>query len=156
MRPQVHNLWQFIHRINSKLEFKKFLRFLVIGCSNTIVSFAVYIMAIKFLPNSIGMTSVAQIVSYSAGILWSFIWNRLWVFQSKERVINEGFRFLVVQISLLLASALMIGLAVDIFNTHRIWAWIIVMAIITLLNYALLKFWAFRNGKNPSEIKIQH
>lgn len=149
MRPlQTNRLWFWINSAYNRFDISRFIRFLVIGCSNALVSFIAYLLAIKILPRTPGMASVAQTISYSAGILWSYIWNRIWVFCSKRSVMQEGIRFIIVQLSLLITSALAIGLAVDIFNFHRIWAWLFVMAFITLLNYLLLKFWAFRDEEN--------
>lgn len=130
-------------------ETKRFVRFLMVGVSNTLISFVTYLFALSLLPKSIGMVSCAQAISYSAGILWSYVWNRIWVFGSNDKhVAKEGGRFIALQVVLLLTSAALIGLLVDYFNAQRVWAWVIVMGFITVLNYFLLRLWAFRNYEN--------
>ena len=121
----------------------RFLRFLVVGLSNTLISFIVYLIMLALLPNAAGMTSFAQAISYGAGIFWSYVWNRKWVFRSRDHVVEEGSRFFVVQVSLMLISIAAIGIAVDWLDTDPVWAWVTVMAFITILNFLLLKLWAF-------------
>ncbi len=130
-------------------EIRRILRFLIVGVSNTLVSFVTYLVTLALLPKALGTVSLAQVISYTAGILWSYSWNRFWVFGSRNQIAKEGGRFLVVQLSLMLISAALIGLLVDYFNANRVWAWLIVMGGITVLNYVLIRLWAFRDyGEN--------
>lgn len=121
----------------------RFLRFLVVGLSNALISFIVYLVMLAFLPQAVGMTSLAQAMAYGAGTCWSYAWNRKWVFGSRDRVIEEGSRFLAVQVSLMLISIAAIGVAVDGLGTDPVRVWITVMAVITILNFLLLRWWAF-------------
>ncbi|MGP9074919.1 GtrA family protein [Geobacillus thermodenitrificans subsp. calidus] len=68
-------------------------RFAVVGASNTIVDFVVF-----FLLTAAGVpAAAAQVVSYGAGVINSYIWNRRWTFQVKRKAnIKEVLRFLVV------------------------------------------------------------
>ena len=128
-------------------ELKKFYRFLVVGISNTVISFMAYYFTLTVLPNTLGMASLAQTISYCAGIFWSYFWNRIWVFESSDHVVKEGWRFLTVQLSLMLLSAALIGLLVDLFKVDHVWAWVVVMGFITVLNYGLLRLWTFRSSE---------
>ena len=121
----------------------RFLRFLVVGLSNALISFIVYLAMLALLPHAVGMTSLAQAIAYGAGTFWSYAWNRIWVFGSRDRVIEEGSRFLAVQVSLMLISIAAIGVAVDGLGTDPVLAWMTVMVVITILNFLLLKWWAF-------------
>ena len=121
----------------------RFLRFLVVGLSNALISFIVYLVMLAVLPHAVGMTSLAQAIAYGAGTFWSYAWNRIWVFGSRDRVIEEGSRFLVVQVILMSISIAVIGVAVDRMGTDPVRAWITVMAAITILNFFLLRWWAF-------------
>ena len=98
---------------------------------------------LALLPHAGGMTSLAQAMAYGAGMFWSYAWNRTWVFGSRDRVIEEGSRFLVVQVSLMLISIVAIGVAVEGLGTDPVLAWVMVMAVITILNFLLLRWWAF-------------
>lgn len=121
----------------------RFLRFLLVGLSNALISFVVYLAMLALLPHAVGRTSLAQAIAYGAGTCWSYAWNRIWVFGSRDRVIEEGSRFLAVQVSLMLISIAAIGVAVDGLGTDPVLAWVMVMAAITILNFLLLRWWAF-------------
>jgi putative flippase GtrA len=121
----------------------RFLRFLVVGLSNALISFIVYLVMLSLLPQAVGMTSLAQAIAYGAGTCWSYAWNRIWVFGSRDRVMEEGSRFLAVQVSLMLISIAVIGGAVDGLGTDPVRVWIMVMVVITILNFLLLRWWAF-------------
>jgi len=121
----------------------RFFRFLLVGLSNALISFIVYLVMLALLPHAVGMTSLAQAIAYGAGTFWSYAWNRIWVFGSRNKVIKEGGRFLVVQVSLMLISMAAIGVAADGLGTDPVRAWIMVMAVITILNFLLLRWWTF-------------
>jgi putative flippase GtrA len=142
----MHKMYDNAVTLLQRPEIKRFMRFLLIGASNTLIGFVTYLAVLTLLPKTRGMVSIAQAISYSIGILWSYVWNRIWVFGSNDKhVAKEGGRFLALQVFLLLTSAALIGLLVDYFNSQRVWAWVIVMGFITVLNYFLLRLWAFRN-----------
>lgn len=126
----------------------KFKRFLLVGLSNTFISFVAYTVAVSILPKSVGMASIAQLFSYTTGIVWSYFWNRLWVFRSSAHVARESGRFIIIQVSLMVISAAGIGYAVDSLKVHRILAWVTVMGGVTVANYLLLRYWAFRSQES--------
>ncbi len=64
----------------AKRTFWQFVKFNLIGLTNTLVDFVVFWVLTHFGMNYL----VAQIFSYSAGIANSYIWNSLWTFR-KER-----------------------------------------------------------------------
>jgi putative flippase GtrA len=121
------------------------LRFLLVGVSNTLISFLTYLLVVAVLPATGGMASLAQAVSYAAGIGWSYMLNRKWVFRSDQPVLNEGGRFVGTQLTMLILSTGAIGLAVDKFEVQRVLAWFVVMVPMTLLNFLVLRLWAFRS-----------
>jgi putative flippase GtrA len=118
-------------------------RFLIVGVTNTIISYAVFWFAVKTLPPFSLRATTSQLLSYSAGILWSFFWNRRWTFKSEGSFGAEMWRFVALQISLLLTSACLIGLMVDFMSFPATGSWILVMSCITMVNYILSKKWVF-------------
>jgi putative flippase GtrA len=125
-------------------EQHRFIRFLIVGLSNTVVSFISYSIALAILPSAPGMASLAQIASYGAGMFWSYAWNRRWVFASGGPLRAQSARFFGVQIGLMLFSALLIGSAVDQHGANPVWAWLVTMTIVTIVNFLLLRLWIFR------------
>ena len=100
-------------------QIRKFIRFLIIGFSNTLIGLVIYLFSLELLPKMNGMVSLAQAISYGTGIIWSYYWNRNWVFgSSSNKIVGEASRFLAVQISLLLISSALIGLFVDYYRVE--------------------------------------
>lgn len=79
-----------------KTTIKQFIQFNIVGISNTLVDFGVYFLLTSLLNvNYI----IAQVISYTAGIANSYIWNTLWTFKKeKRRTPKEIFLFLLVNI----------------------------------------------------------
>lgn len=123
----------------------RFLKFVVVGLSNTLVSFLVFLLMLAILPAGPGAPGIAQAASYSAGIVWSYGWNRKWVFAREGKIGAEFLRFLLSQIVLMLLSIGGVSFMVGVLELHPIVGWVTVMAAITFLNFAVLSLWAFSN-----------
>jgi putative flippase GtrA len=121
----------------------RFFRFLIIGLSNTLISYFVFVLSLYILPGFYIKTSIAQILSYASGMLWSFYWNRTWTFAATQAVPRQLNRFLLVQLGLLALSALLMGILVDYFILPATPCWVVVMVLITIVNYLLQKSWVF-------------
>lgn len=74
-------------KINKKEEALLIVRYGAVGILNTLVTIATY-----FLLRRVGVgPDMANFLSYLAGILNSYVFNRLWVFRSREnRYLREG------------------------------------------------------------------
>lgn len=123
----------------------QFLKFSIVGLSNTIVSYLVYAALLFFGVNYI----VANIVSYFAGVINSFYWNNKYVFDNERSDLSS----LISSFSKLLASSAFTGL---IINNILLYFWVSVLGISSILgpllnlfvtyplNYILSKYWAFK------------
>jgi len=119
-----------------------FVRFLVVGVSNTIISYLVFISMYSIIaPQN---TLLSQTASYTAGILWSFFWNRRWTFGSRKNPIRELTYFVTVQLIMLALSLGLLHVAIDGRGYHVSASWIGVMAFVTLCNYFALRFLVFK------------
>ncbi|MCI4127953.1 GtrA family protein [Bacillus haynesii] len=72
------------------------VRFGTVGAGNTLVDFVVF-----FLLTSLHIPYLsAQLFSYSAGVANSYIWNRTWTFQVKEKAHGaEIIRFIMINLA---------------------------------------------------------
>jgi putative flippase GtrA len=118
-------------------------RFVIVGASNTLLSFGLFHAALAVLGNVSGRGLISQGLSYAGGILWSYYWNRRWTFRSQQRVLPEIQRFVIAQVAFMLASSGLVGVAVDLLEGDPTLSWVAVMALITLLNYLVTKTWVF-------------
>jgi putative flippase GtrA len=120
-----------------------FARFLAVGLSNTAVSFLTYLGMLRLLRTVESRILLAQLVSYAAGIAWSYVWNRRWTFASRARHGPEMSRFVASQLAFMLGSALVLSAVVERTGLHPTLAWCLVMALVTVLNFLVLRLWVF-------------
>jgi putative flippase GtrA len=115
------------------------VRFGIVGVSNTVIGYTVFRGAHRVFP-----AAASQGLSYLVGMLWSYYWNRRWTFRSQSNVTAEAVRFFSLQIGFLLLSASLLGLLVDRLGQNPSLSWFGTAVLITLLNFTLSRFWAFR------------
>lgn len=91
------------------------LRFLVVGACNTLIDAGLYFLFTRWLGLG-GLPALAKALSYSAGVLNSFYWNRAWTFRSRASARTSLLPFVLVNLaSVLLNSAVMsMGLALHL------------------------------------------
>lgn len=117
-------------------------KFLVVGTSNTIISFVVFSVFYNFI--IINNAFLSQCIGYTAGIVWSFVWNKGWTFSEKKHSWLAFLPFLIIQISLLLFSALSIDITSQTINWNINIIWLCVTLITTIINFSLSKYLVFR------------
>lgn len=132
--------------LSRRLRDRSLVRFLVVGVSNTGLSFVVFSAAVALLPPDRAGTFIAQAISYGAGLVWSYMWNRAWAFQSSGSMRPEVTKFLRSQLLLLLLTASSVSALVHAVGMGPSVSWIIVMTLATVLNYLMLKSWVFSGG----------
>ena len=130
----------------------QFIKFGLVGVMNTAVDFLVYALL-----TWIGMQYlVAQVFSYSAGTLNSYVVNKLWTFGGKGaagaenrkagKVDKKEFaRFVLVNIGTLLLSIVLLYVLKTGLGLHPLIAKIGVTAITVVVNYIGSKLWVFRS-----------
>lgn len=123
-------------------ENKRFLKFAIVGVSNTAISFLVYVVLVKLSLYYI----LASIISYIAGILNSYILNTAFVFKEKKTKKNL-FMFSSVYLSALLINLTLLYILVDIIGTGPITGQILVTGIVMIYNYIMQKKWTFGASK---------
>ena len=158
---------------NKSAEFspgiKQFSKFLVVGISNFAISFAVFYFLYKWKLSpffygffgqtgktlediilGLGATSLdatlANILGYGAGVINSFVWNKLWTFQAKSQTAAQFGRFLVLNLSCLILSSASLFIFTDYLVLSYLPVWFVTMGIVTLVNFAVSKHWVFVNN----------
>ena len=122
----------------------RFIRFLAVGCSNFVVSYSVFWGGMQVFPLFRLRVFLSQIISYSAGIVWSYFWNRKITFSSRGPVAAQMARFVFLQVILALATALLISIGVDRLGFSPAVSWLAVMIPATLVNFLVCRWWVFR------------
>lgn len=73
---------------------KQGAEFGVVGISNTVIDYTIFILATTLLNIPVGQSYIVKFFSGSAAMINSFYWNRRWVFASKSNVGKTGVKFL--------------------------------------------------------------
>lgn len=126
-------------------KFGQFIKFGIVGCTNTIINLAVYYLCLYL--------GAHYLVAYTLGFLVSvcnaFFWNNKYVFKDKQE--KSLFRaFIKVFASYgasFLLSVLLMSILVEMLNISSIIAPILKMVITIPLNFVLNKIWAFKDRK---------
>lgn len=131
----------------------QFVKFGIVGLSNTIISYVVYIVTLLCL-QTLGIVPaidylVAQFMGFLLSVLWSFYWNNKVVFQDKAENRNWLHTLLKTYISyaftgIVLNSALSL-IWVEVFHWSKLIAPIINLTVSVPLNFILNKFWVFKS-----------
>ena len=113
---------------------------MLVGVSNVAVSFVVFYACL-----TVWHATVATVIGYCAGVINSFLLNSAWTFKV-DRSTDQFVRFVILNsLGAALSGALMYW-AVD----HLIWdpvvAWMVITAIVVVLNFVGCKKWVFAHA----------
>ena len=130
--------------------FKEFLQFGLVGVSNTIISYLLYVVTLLLVSKS-GVKFdyiIANIVSWLLSVLWSFYWNNRFVFKKEEgekrniwaalfkTYVSYGFTGLIL-------NNILSVLWVSVLHISKMLAPIINLVISIPINFFMNKLWAF-------------
>ena len=143
------------HRLgaNDRTEQKEliiqFIKFGLVGVSNTLVSWICY-YSILWIDDNLYM--VGSLVGTVVSIANAFFWNDRFVFKGVEHDWRSRLRRLgktyVSYGGTSLLSMLLLWVEVQFFNVGKVIAPIVNLLITIPLNFLINKFWTFRNGDN--------
>ncbi len=118
------------------------ISYVFFGVLTTIVNFITYflfqrVFGINYL--------ISNIIAWFVSVLFAYITNRIWVFESKDdNIIKEALLFYGGRVfSGAIDTALMYVL-ISILMTGDLFAKIVVQVVVTILNYVFSKFLVFK------------
>lgn len=122
-----------------------FARFVVVGCTNFIVSFAAFYASYTYLPlhESSGRGAVANVLAYAAGLVNSFVLNRIWTFRAEGHVGAHALKFVSLNAVTLVGSTAIVWLLVDRAGWPALSVWLPLTLAILATHYLGMKHWAF-------------
>ena len=133
-------------------KFIQFVKFAIVGFSNVIVSYGVY-LAFFFLFQIAGVLPdadylVAQLIGYILSIFWSFYWNRKYVFAEGQNVVPwyQALMksFIAYSFTGVFLNSVLSFLWVEIVGLSKVVAPVINLLINVPVNFVMNKFWAFK------------
>ncbi|MDQ0202252.1 GtrA family protein [Neobacillus ginsengisoli] len=120
-------------------KYGQFIKFCIVGATNTAISFVVYALLLKLNMNYL----IASTLSYLAGLLNGYIFSSSFVFKDKPNLI-QGLKFLGVYLSSMLINLALLYILVDYFKFSELLGQFIVTCFNVIYNYSLNKFWTFK------------
>lgn len=129
-------------------KYKEIINYLIIGVLTTVVSLVTfYIVRILFLTNDTQLDiQISNIISWFFAVLFAFITNKKYVFESKKKGkenLAEMIKFYLSRISTLLIDMGVMWLLTAPLNINDKISKIIVQFIIVVLNYVFSKIFVF-------------
>ncbi len=119
--------------------------YILFGALTTVINTAVYTFAYYKLLRS---NTVSNVIAWVCAVLFAYVTNRKWVFESKSRNIKaEASMFFISRAVTGIIDVLLMYLAVDILNFGGDRAKIVTNAAVIVLNYILSRYGVF-NKKN--------
>jgi len=131
----------FSSKENFVATVKQFIKFGIVGLTNTAISLATYYIAVPQGMDKFAATTLGFLL----GVTNAYIWNVKWVFKGN----SEGFKktipkFFATYISTYFLSMLLLYLFVDIGGMNEYAAPILYTLITMFINFFLSKFWTFK------------
>ncbi|MBQ7566492.1 MAG: GtrA family protein [Oscillospiraceae bacterium] len=130
------------------IKYKELLLYGVVGCGTTAINWVVFYLC----DDVIGMETIPAVaVAWVLSTLFSFIANKLWVFESLAKdgktVRHEALSFFGTRLLTLLAEEALMYYMVDVLHRdHLLWK-VISSIMVIILNYVAAKLLTFRKKK---------
>lgn len=151
---------RFLHREYTEIQhtsFMQFIKFGIVGLSNTIISYVLYAVVLLLLQKKMLFPKIdyllAQIVAFVLSVLWSFYWNNRMVF-----VVEEGHKrslwksllktYISYSFTGLFLNSILLILWVNVLGISEFIAPIINLLVSVPLNFLINKFWAFKTNNS--------
>ena len=113
-------------------------RFLVVGLSNTVLSFVVY----RFLLAIGAWYVLAAPLAFAVGALNGYVLNRRWTFAAPDTT-RARILYVLVQAAGALSTSLLVVFFVRALGTGRVWAYLAAIPPVTLCMFTANRLWTF-------------
>ena len=134
--------------MQSKLtELLKAAKFAIVGVANTLIDYGVFALLAQLLSVNVFLS---QVISYSCGILNSYIWNRSWTFRDTSRFFGPTLvRFLLLNLCMLGLSTLLLALFLR-FGFSKLLAKACTVVVTMAIGFVVNRLWVFapQNSSN--------
>lgn len=128
----------------------QFIKFGVVGVSNTIISYVLNVAIIIFLrPYCFSWDYVvANTIAFFLSVLWSFYWNNRYVFsdsnEQRSTIHSLIKTYIAYSFTGVLLSNILSYVWINVFEISKYVAPLINLLICVPLNYIINKYWAFK------------
>lgn len=143
---------------------KQFIRFGLVGVSNTVIGYIIYALSLKGLRAFNLFPScdiyIAQFIMFVLSVAWSFYWNNRFVFKGKTKSKKDLLiallkTYVSYAFTSLFLSELLLALWVKVLGINEFIAPILNLVITVPLNFFIQKYWAFKNKTVNEEPEVK-
>lgn len=151
-------LWNWILEMYKK--YKELANYLIVGGLTTVLSLGVYYGSVlTFLnPKNEIQLQIANILSWTAGVIFSYFMNRIFVFESKEQnKLKEAGKFVSSRVVTLLMDMAIMAIGVSVLKFNDKIVKLFSQVVITISNYIFSKLFVFtkKAGETKNKEKIE-
>ena len=126
----------------------QFVKFGIVGVSNTLISFAAYTLLLKVFDV---WYLAASAIAFLIGAANGFLWNRRWTFREHVGDALTPVRWFTVQGCGLGLNLLLIYLFVDHAGLNKLLAQACAVCVVTVLTFFANRAWTFRTRPAAEE-----
>lgn len=136
--------------------FMQFVKFGIVGLSNTIISYVIYVVSLLLFQRMGILINngylVAQVIAFILSVLWSFYWNNKIVFSLQEGEERSVFKalirtFISYSFTGLFLNSILLIFWVKVLHISEFIAPVINLLVSVPLNFVINKFWAFKKKR---------
>ena len=131
-------------------KYKEIIMYLIFGVLTTVISLAVYyICVLTFLnPNNGIELQIANIISWIAGVIFAYVTNRKFVFESTEsNKLKEASKFVASRLTTLAMDMIIMFVGVTIFALNDKLLKLVSQVVVIISNYIFSKLLVFKKEK---------
>ena len=135
------------------IKYKEIINYLIFGVLTTIVSLVTYYGSVyTFLnPNDGFQLQVANVISWIAGVIFAYVTNRKFVFESKEKnKLKEASKFVASRVATLLMDMIIMFIGVTTLKFNDKIIKLLSQILVIVANYVLSKIIVFKK-ENKNE-----
>ena len=139
-------------------KIREIVRYLIVGVLTTVVSLGIYYLLVYTIldPSNPISLQIANVVSWIGAVLFAYVTNRKFVFQSKnEHVKKEALSFFGSRVVTLLMDMAIMFVGVSVLRYSDKWMKLVSQVVITVLNYVFSKLFVFRKKEKKVRVKKQ-
>ena len=125
-----------------------FIKFCIVGVSNTIVDFSIYFLLTREEPLLSRHFIVAKAISFFMATIWSFVANRRFTFSEKDSInLGDFLRFYIAIGSGVFINTGVYYLCLNGLHLYDLLGVILATLATAIYSFLFLKFWVFSPKK---------
>lgn len=150
-----------IKELVKKVCNRETIMYLIFGVLTTLVTLIVFYVLTSTLfnlekplldPDNAIQLQLANIISWTAGLIFAYFTNRKYVFESKEtNQVKEATKFVASRLSTLLLDMLVMFVGVTVLKGNEKIIKLISQVLVIISNYLLSKLFVFKKNKEQND-----